>query len=181
MSGTPFDAHAKEGWAAAVVDNLFHGMRTQHPKQFAADVQFIYDWESSIKGNDRNDPLNLRKHGDFKSPHDAMVATLHLLHTPAESAILAAMKRGDYDAAKHALDVKHVHVAGKSKMPSKIDTKTGSYAPSGVPSTWDEILGTLGGMPGQAGKDLGGIGGLLSNHMVLIVLVIVAIVVLKKK
>jgi hypothetical protein len=181
MSGTPFDSHAKEGWAAAVVDNLFHGMRTQHPKQFAADVQFVYDWESSIKGGTRNDPLNLRAHSDFASPHDAMIATLHLLHTKQDAGILAAMQKGDYDAAKRALSVHHVTVGGKSKMPSKIDTKTGSYAPSGVPSTWDEILGTLGGMPGQAGKDLGGIGGLLSGHMVLIVVIIVAIVVLKKK
>jgi hypothetical protein len=175
-------AAQKEGFAASLVGHMFPGWRQSHPKMFATDVQFVYDWESSVKGGwDYHDPLNLRAHGTFKDPHAAMLASARYLDSKQGASILSAMRAGDETAAKHALNVRHVTIANKGKMPSPINTKTGQYDQTGVPSIWDEIGGTLSGMPGQAGKDLGGIGGLLSSHMVMIVLIIVAVVVLKKK
>jgi hypothetical protein len=175
-------AAQKEGFAASLVNHLFPGWRQSHPNMFASDVQFVYDWESSVKGGwDYHDPLNLRAHGTFKDPHAAMLASAKYLHSKQGAGILAAMRKGDETAAKHALAVRHVTITGKGKLPSPIDPKTGQYDQTGVPSLWDELGGTVTGIPGQAGKDLSGIGGMLSQHMVLIVLVVVAVLVLNKK
>src|SRR5256885_1031220 len=90
----------REGFAAGLVQMLFPGMRTEAPAKFKADTQLIYDWETSVSGGTHLDPLNINKHGDYASVHDAALASATFLHSKQESGVLAALKSGDYNAAK---------------------------------------------------------------------------------
>ena len=175
-------ATQREGFATGLVNMLFPGLRTQSPKSYKSDVQFFYDWETSVSGGTRLDPLNLNKQGDYASVHAAALASAAKLRSKQESTLLAALKRGDYNAAKKNLP-SDVTVTGKGKLPSPITDK-GTFGQTGVPSTLGEIGSTITSLPGAAASDAasvgGGIGKLLGNHMVLIVLVVALVLVLKK-
>lgn len=174
-SGPTLLESQREGWARGVVNQLFPNLHSG--RQFTNDINFIYQWEEGAKHGTRNDPLNLRR-GDYADRHTAAVASAHWIeHHPK---LFAALKKGDMNAARSSLHDAVNVTPSRSKLPGPID-KHGTFSPTDVPSTWDEITGTIGGMPGEAGKDLAGVGDFLGKHMVLIIVALIAVVMIAGK
>ena len=165
----------QQAFGMNLIRGLFPGLQRKNPKAFTADVQFIYDWESSL-GNawSNTDPLNLRPHGAYKSPHAALVASEQYLHAPKQSGLLTALKKGDVNAARMA----EGQVTSGASLPYQLDPKTGTYAEPKPPSVWDSIGTTITDLPGATASD---VGSFLGNHMVLIVVIVALILIVRKK
>ena len=164
----------REAFAMNLVRGLFPGLQRHNPKGFTADVQAIYDWELS-PGWTNNDPLNVNKKGDYASPHAALTATESWLHAPGQAAVFRALRSGDANAAKKAEEKYTVVTSGT--LPYALDPKSGTFSEPKPPSVLDSIGTTITDLPSATGKD---IGSFLSNHIVLIILVVALVLVLKK-
>lgn len=180
---TEQEATQREGWVIALVNKAFPDLKRTHPVKYDSTVRILFDYSLAHPHADRTDPFDLR-HGTFKTPHAAEVASERWLHRPKQSRIFAAIQAGNTEEAASLLGIQN-YKAGYPPLPQKLDH--GELAQAKMPSTWQQVKGTVHDLPGAVVDDVGKVGGGLAdiggwfkNPTVLVIIVLVLILVVKK-